>query len=49
MEKMKFLWEKGEKVGSFNVTSFSVEECIEIAEDAILKDGAVMVEWYSVE
>lgn len=48
MEKIKFIWEKGDKTGSFNVTSFSVEECIEIAKETILKDGAVMVDWYSV-
>lgn len=45
MEKVKVIWKKGEQIGSFNVTSFSVEECLRVAKEAIKKDGAAMVDW----
>jgi hypothetical protein len=48
MEKMRFHWEKGIKKGSFTVTAFSVEECIEIAKEEIEIEGGELINWYSI-
>lgn len=49
MVKMRFHWEKGEKKGSFTVTSFSVDDCVKTAEEEIEKDGGDMVDWYVIQ
>jgi hypothetical protein len=48
MEKMRFHWEKDGKKGSFKVESFTVEDCMRVAESEIQKFGAEMVDWYSI-
>lgn len=49
MEKMEFQWEKGDKKGSFTVTSYSLDDCIKVAEEEIKKNNAELVDWYSVQ
>ena len=44
MVRMKFIWAKGEKTGSFSVTASTVEKCIEVAEKNIHKEGGVIVD-----
>lgn len=48
MERMKFIWDKGEKTGSFSVTASTLEKCFEVAEKNTKKEGAVIVDWYDL-
>lgn len=49
MEKMRFHWEKGDKKGSFTVTAYSIDKCIEIAEEEVKEsEGYVITDYYAV-
>lgn len=44
MVKMRFYWEFEGKEGTFDVESYSHEECIEIAKEEIDKYGCDLVD-----
>jgi len=46
--KSRFHLEKDDKKGSFTVTTFTIEECIAVAEEEVEKSGAESVVYYFI-
>lgn len=48
MVRMRFHWEFEGETGSFEVESFTIEKCIEIAKQEINEHGCDLIDYYEI-